>query len=144
MIVSFFVQLTQLIKWSRMLSLLEIYKNAPGQLLDKGKTTIFFSFNTPEEVRTTITNIAGIKTHGGLEKYLGLPILIGQNKSRHFQILMDKIWSKMSDWKIKFLSKVRKEILLKAVLQAIPTYIMSMFLLPKVILSQLNCLFQKF
>lgn len=113
------------------------------QLLNKEKTIIFFRLNTLEEVRTTITNIFGIKTHGGLEKYLGLPILIRQNKSKYFQFLLDKIWSKMSNWKTKFLSGAGKEILLKAVLQAISTYTMSMFLPPKVIISQLNSLFQK-
>lgn len=33
------------IEWRRLLSLLEIYKNAFGQLLNKEKTTIFFGSN---------------------------------------------------------------------------------------------------
>lgn len=110
----------------------------------KKKIAIFFSSNTLEEVRNIITNVVDIKAIGGLEKYLNLPTLIGRNKVIQFQYILVKIWTKMSNWKIKFLSGAGKEILLKSVLQVIPTYTMSIFLLPKVITSRRNSLFQKF
>lgn len=50
----------------------------------------------------------------------------------------------MSNWKAKFLFLVKKEILLKAFLQAILTYTMGIFLLPKSISTRLNGLFRKF
>lgn len=49
----------------------------------------------------------------------------------------------MSNWKKKFLLGPGREILLKAVLQAIPTYTMSIFLLPKAITSKLNGFYRK-
>lgn len=49
------------IKWSKLLSLLDLYENASGQALNKDKTFLFFSNNTPNDVKQTITAIAGVK-----------------------------------------------------------------------------------
>jgi len=50
----------------------------------------------------------------------------------------------MNGWKEKFLSHAGKEILLKAVLQAIPTYSMSIFQLQKTLCREINTLMAKF
>jgi hypothetical protein len=46
--------------------------------------------------------------------------------------------------KEKFLSQARNEVLLKAVVQTIPTYIMSVFQLPKKLCSEINSMMSKF
>uniref|UniRef100_A0A803NVQ6 Chloride channel protein n=1 Tax=Cannabis sativa TaxID=3483 RepID=A0A803NVQ6_CANSA len=65
-----------------------------------------------------------------LDKYLGLPQCFGRSKSSSFNSLKDRIWTYLSKWNGKFLSKGGKEVLLKAVIQAIPSYAMSVFKLP--------------
>jgi hypothetical protein len=57
---------------------------------------------------------------------------------------IDRGWKKLQDWKFKLLSQAGKEILLKAVIQAIPTYCMSLFLLPKGLCSEINSLMQRY
>jgi len=57
----------------------------------------------------------------GLERYLGLPALVGRSKSRTFSGISDRVKKKLDGWKEKFLSQVGKEVLIKAVVQAIPT-----------------------
>jgi hypothetical protein len=64
-------------------------------------------------------------------RYLGLPALIGRSKVSAFNDIKGRIWRRMNGWQEKFPSHAGKEILLKDVLQAIPTYIMSVFQLPK-------------
>jgi hypothetical protein len=64
-------------------------------------------------------------------KYLGMPTYIGRSKNQVFQFIQDKIWKKLKGWKEKNLSFAGRATLIKAVDQAIPTYIMSSFLLPK-------------
>lgn len=54
------------------------------------------------------------------------------------------MWQKMEIWKNKFLSQVRKEVLIKAVLQAIPTFTMSVFKLSRILCKKLNTLCSKF
>jgi hypothetical protein len=48
------------------------------------------------------------------------------------------------DWKAKLLSQAGKEALIKAVIQAIPTYSMCMFFIPKELYKELNSMMQKF
>ena len=57
---------------------------------------------------------------------------------------MDRIWKRLQDWKLKFLSQAGKEILIKAVIQAISSYCMSVFLLSRALCKDINKLMQKF
>jgi hypothetical protein len=84
--------------------------------------------------------VVGVQDSQRFDTYLGLPALVGNSRMREFKNLRDKVDKRLSDWKTKFLSKAGKKVLIKAVAQAIPTYSMSIFLLPK----ELNQLMQKF
>ncbi|MCI36412.1 ribonuclease H protein, partial [Trifolium medium] len=64
-------------------------------------------------------------------KYLGMPTQMGRSKRQVFDYIQDRIWKKLTGWKEKHLSFAGRSTLIKAVAQAIPTYIMSCFLLPK-------------
>jgi hypothetical protein len=123
---------------------LKAYEKASGQQLNKEKTEIFFSRNTPLEIRQKILEIAGIPSSQRYDTYLGLPALVGKSRTTAFQSIKDKVWRRLQDWKLNFLSQAGKEVLLKAVIQAIPTYSMSVFLLPKALCSEINSLMQKF
>lgn len=48
--------------------------------------------------------------------------IIGKSKVDVFGCLKDRIWKKAYGWKEKLLSMGGKEVLIKAILQAIPTY----------------------
>ena len=50
----------------------------------------------------------------------------------------------MNGWKEKFISQAGKEVLLKAVVQAIPTYTMSVFQLPKTLCKEISSMMSKF
>ncbi|XP_042972927.1 uncharacterized protein LOC122304723 [Carya illinoinensis] len=132
------------LEWCRVLHILETYEIASGQMLNKDKTSIFFSRNNPKDIQRNIIQILGIKSSGSFEKYLGLPTLLGRSKVAAFHSLLDRIWSRITNWKTKWLSAIGKEVLLKAVLQAIPTYTMGIFLLPMSISNKVNKLMKKF
>lgn len=65
-------------------------------------------------------------------------------KYHTFSYLKDRVWMKLQRWKGSLLSKARKEILIKAVAQVIPTYSMGVFLLPVKLCDELNALSAKF
>ena len=67
----------------------------------------------------------------GIETYLGLPMIGGREKKRMFGSIKGKIWSKLHSYQRKLFSQAGKEILLKAVIQAMPTYLMSCFKIPE-------------
>ena len=61
---------------------------------------------------------------------MGLPSFVGQGKKTCFTQIKERIWAKMQGRKEKLLSQVGKEVMIKAVVQSIPTYSMSVFKLP--------------
>lgn len=91
-----------------------------------------------------ILHIAGIRATGSFEKYLGLPSIISQSKVKFFVNLVDKTWQQIVNWKFQYLSIAGKAIMLKSVLQALPTYTMVIFLLLKVIVRRLNVPLKEF
>lgn len=78
------------------------------------------------------------------ERYLGLPTLAGRGKILLFKSVRDRVWKKINGWKEKLLSQAGKEILLKAVVQAILAYSMSVFKLPKTLCRDLSSTCAKF
>ena len=65
------------------------------------------------------------------DTYLGLPALVGRSRNWEFQNIKERVNKRVNDWKAKFLSQAGNEVLLKAVVQAIPAYSMSIFFAPQ-------------
>lgn len=135
---------TNIFEWLHIQEILDTYEKASGQKLNKNKTSIFFSRNTKAEARTHILSVAGTSSTRGYEKYLGLPAIFGRSKVRAFAEIKGKVWDRINGWKENFLSQAGKEILLKAVIQEIPTYTMSVFLLPKTLCKDINSMMSRF
>jgi len=127
-----------LVEWRRVLRIFGIYEAGCGQKVNLMKTSIFFSRNTSKERRDEILKLSGLTESSRFDSYLGLPALVGRSKMQAFNSIKEKVGKKLANWKFKFLTQAGKEILLKAVVQAIPTYCMSIFLLPATLCKDLN------
>jgi hypothetical protein len=66
--------------------------------------------------------------------------MVGRSRYKAFKSIKDKVWARLNYWKVKFLSQADKEILIKAIVQVIPTYSMSVFLLLISLCKELNVL----
>jgi hypothetical protein len=64
--------------------------------------------------------------------------MIGIDRSDSFVYLLERIIARLSGWKEKLLSMGAKEILIKAVLQAIPVFAMAVFTIPKKLIKELT------
>lgn len=122
------------------LDILRCYASCSGQLTNFGKSSIFFSSNVHESIRTEVVRILGVSVADNIEKYLGLPCMVGRSKLRAFAVIRDKIKARISSWTNRVLSIGGREVLIKAVLQSIPTFAMSYFLLPKSFCKELEAL----
>jgi hypothetical protein len=79
-----------------------------------------------EEVRT----ILNVQVTDFDAKYLGLPTTRGCMKKDKLQSIKERLGKRLTDYSEKSMSSGAKEVLIKAVAQALPTYIMSVFQLP--------------
>jgi len=94
--------------------------------------------------RECIHQLSGVPSTQKYDTYLSLPALVGKSRMKEFKSIKDRVWKRLNDWKTKFLYQAGKEILLKAMVQAIPTYSMSVFLLLARLCSKMNSIMQKF
>lgn len=78
------------------------------------------------------------------DKYLGLLMVGGKSKVNTFKELQEKITKRVMGWKEKNISKAGREVLIKNVAQAIPTYSMSLFKIPKTICDRINSALSKY
>lgn len=79
--------------------ILTIYEQAFGQQLNRTKTSLFFSSNTPSDIQQDIRNRYGTQVIRQHEKYLGLPSLVGRNKRNTFNDIKEKLSKKLVGWK---------------------------------------------
>jgi hypothetical protein len=107
---------------------LDTYCANSGLLVSLAKCSIFFSSNTNALLRAEICETLHIDTKALSDKYLGLPALVGADRSDCFEHFIERIIQCINGWKEKLMLLGGKEILLKAVAQAILVYAMSGFL----------------
>ncbi|EOY00434.1 Retrotransposon protein, unclassified, putative [Theobroma cacao] len=60
------------------------------------------------------------------------------------EALSEKVFKRVSNWKSKVLSIVGKEVLIKAVAQAIPIYVMSCFKLPDTLCAEIDSVYARY
>jgi hypothetical protein len=119
-------------------NVLHLYEVCSGQTINFDKSSIMFSENTREEMRTQVLRELNIGAEARTEKYLGLPVYVGRARTKTFEYLKDRIWQKIQGWKERMLTKSGKDILIKACAQAIPTFAMSCFDLTKSLCEQIS------
>lgn len=112
-------------------NILNNYCTASGQLVGEAKSSTYFSPNTEITEKANVCQILNILTESLSDKYLGLPSMIGVDRTDCFMHLVERNCRIVNGWKEKTLSMGGKEVLLKAVAQAIRTYAMPVFRLPK-------------
>lgn len=126
------------------MEILRSYGLASVQLINTEKSSVFFSKNVAEaERRNILENLKGMK-EVKQSKYLGLPLVIGRSKSQVFDSIKAKVIDRVADWKEKMLSLAGKEVLLKAVVMALPAYVMSCCRLPRGLCKSIGSEMAKF
>uniref|UniRef100_A0A0A9CHE7 Reverse transcriptase zinc-binding domain-containing protein n=1 Tax=Arundo donax TaxID=35708 RepID=A0A0A9CHE7_ARUDO len=103
-----------------------------------------FSRNTREQQKVALMQELEITVEARNEKYLGLPVYMGRSIKSTFAYLKERVWKRIQGWKEKLLSKARKDILIKAIAQAMPSYAMSCFDLTKTLCDEISTMICRF
>jgi hypothetical protein len=117
---------------------LSLYEDCSVQTINKDKSSIMFSRNTREEVKSNLMADLEICLEARNDRYLGLPVSMGRSKVQTFNYLKEWVWNKIQGQKGKLLSRARKYVLIKVVAQAIPSYTMSCFDLTKTLCDDIG------
>lgn len=70
--------------------------------------------------------------------------MLSRSQCQYFSELKEKVCNKLNCWKSKLFSSGGKAVLIKAVAQVIPTYVMSVFKLPSILCDDSKKIIAKF
>lgn len=124
--------------------LFNLYEECSGQKINMEKSDICFSSNTDPDCADEFSAIIGISNVPQHARYLGLPSLVGRSPTASFAYLRDRVVQRLLGYKGNLLSKGGREVLLKSVIQSMPTFAMSVFKIPKEICEDIEVLMNKF
>jgi len=124
--------------------ILTTYEEALGQAISLQKSKVYYSRNVHQQVQQRITDILGVQAVLGTGKYLGLPSMVDRSKKATFNFIKDRVWQKINSWSSKYLSKAGREIMIKSILQSIPSYVISIFKLPNTLLDEIEKMMNAF
>jgi hypothetical protein len=125
-------------------NILQQYEVCSGQTINFDKSSVMFSRNTSKKMKNEVLRELKISEEAKTERYLGLPVYVGRCRSKIFEYLKDRLWKKIQGWMERMLSRVGKDILIKACAQAIPTFAMSCFDLTKTLCDQMSSVICQF
>lgn len=98
-----------------------------GQMISYEKSWICFSPNIPTNLKEKVCENLSIQATYNLGKYLG-----------QFNFVVDRVLTKLAEWKTKFLSFAGRTLLVKSVTIAIPNYVMQGMALPAHLCDKLD------
>jgi hypothetical protein len=127
-----------------MKNILNVYEAASGQAISLPKSEIFYSRNVSDALKNNITNILIVRAVLGTGKYLGMSSMIGRDITTTFAYIKDRVWNRINSWSSKCLSKAGREVMIKSVLEAIPSDVMSLFHLPTTLITTIERMMNSF
>jgi hypothetical protein len=78
-------------------------------------------------MKDEVRQVLQIEKEALSEKYLGLPTAVGRSTTEAFEFMSNRIRGLIGTWSGREASCAGREVLLKSVAQAVPTYTMSCF-----------------
>jgi hypothetical protein len=123
--------------------LLYIYEKMSGLKINFGKSEIIM-VSLDEQKTLLFSELINCATWSWPIKYLGVPVSGSRLHVKDRMSLNDKILKRLDGWQSTSLSYGGKLILLNACLSCIPTYAMSMYLLPKTVVKKIDIIRKRF
>lgn len=111
--------------------ILNSFSEALGQRINIVKSGFIGGKYLPAQRKSELANILSLQIWDNPGLYLGIPAEWGRSKTQSLAWIKEKLLNKIQGWKSLLLNQAGKEVLIKSVLQAVPTYAMSLLKFPK-------------
>jgi hypothetical protein len=108
-------------------STLETFCEGSGQKINRDKSSIYFGARCPDAIKNAVMQNLDIHTEALNDTYLGMPTDVGRSPVSVFRFLYDRMWKRINGCSDRPMSRAGKEVFLKSVIQAIPSFVMSCF-----------------
>lgn len=108
------------------------------QKVSMDKSRVYFSPNVQAEIRDETCARLGIQATTNIGKYLGFPINHKGIVRNRLNFIAERVMSKLSRWKARFLSFARRSVLVKSIMSTIPNYVMQVTALPAHLCEKLD------
>ncbi|KAL4375950.1 hypothetical protein GQ457_02G034330 [Hibiscus cannabinus] len=125
-------------EFTRLKEVLRLFAESSGQRINFDKSTVFFSPNTTMAHRQRLLSTLPLTEVSDPGIYLGAPLKVGKNKTNVFNFINETVDKRIDGWTKRLLSFGGREIFLKSVAQALPQYIMTCYLLPRIIIDRIT------
>ncbi|KAH9319158.1 hypothetical protein KI387_020927 [Taxus chinensis] len=122
---------------------LSLYQSASQQTVNFNKSSISF-INTPPRSQRKIADIFGCIIVDLPASYLGIPLFQGRQSKNLWNPVIERYQKKLAAWKGALLSQASKLQLVKATLQNLPTYFMSLLKIPSSVREVVEKIQRKF
>eukprot|EP00253_Pinus_taeda_P020685 PITA_20685 len=103
-----------------------------------------FFFNTVEPIKNHLTWVLGYRKGDLPTKYLGTMLDSSTLKIGNWKNILEKIMKRLENWTFRALNQAARVVLLKATIQGIPIYPLSVMAAPKGICNKLVEIYRKF
>jgi hypothetical protein len=120
------------------------FERVTCQLVNLAKSFMFFGSKCDGFNRTNVLQILHVSNTTIEEKFLGLPTLERRMGNERFKTTKARLVKRCFNWAEKNMSVGAKEVLIKSVAQAIPTYVIGMFKFPATTSDEMTQLIGKF
>eukprot|EP00253_Pinus_taeda_P028466 PITA_28466 len=123
--------------------ILHLFSKASGMEINFSKSTIFF-FNTHLAVQSHLSRLLGFRIGSLPSRYLGAPLTLKPWQKAHWEKILANMERRCKHWTNRALNFAGRLVLTKAILQAIPQYMLSILPTPKGVLDQIRCIQRAF
>lgn len=127
-----------------MKGILDVYCAASAQEANLEKFGVFYSANAFADIQRVVCDSLGITENKSPGSYLGLPAMWERSKTSALAFVKDRVEKKIQGWKGCLLSQAGKEVMTKAVVNAISAYSMICFKFSKKTCMELDALVSNF
>jgi hypothetical protein len=103
------------------------YERCTDQLINPSKCSMMMGANCAQKDKNSVMQIFRVSNVTVEEKHLGLPTHQGRMCKNKFKPTKERLAKRMSNYAERLMSAGPKEVLIKSVAQATPTYVMGVF-----------------
>ncbi|XP_026434571.1 uncharacterized protein LOC113332111 [Papaver somniferum] len=126
------------------MNVLNYFSSVSGQMLNLDKSSVYFSHNISPSTREILARELKMTEMKDSDKYLGVTLLIGRDKTKAFKPLIKSFGTRLKFWKGKTMNRSARTTMVKHVLNALPTYQMGCFKIPKTMIDQMESIQKHF